>query len=435
MPAVAQPATTRPPAAAVAGDGPSVSMAFVRSAVRALDPHQRQTALADAGITAAWLALPAARVPAAAFARLWIGIARLLDDEFFGLDTRRMKVGTFAMLCHALANQTAVGPALRLALRGFGLCFDDIAVSLRISGGAAGLVIDNRIRGRRGRAVPAGRAAGAAEADEAGEGDAGDAGVAGVGGVAGDAGDQAERADARRFADETLLVMLHGLLCWLAGRRIVLTRLDWAHPRPAHADEYRRMFSPLQRFEAPATAVWFDARVLQAAVLVTPAGLKAFLRDAPQSVFLKQVIATGLSDQARRLCRSALDQGAAAPTLAMLSRTLDLSAATLRRRLEDEGVSWGQLKDEVRRDLALQHLADGRLSVGEIADRLGFNDASTFYRAFRKWTGSSPGAWRSAATAGQAGGVTAGMTAGASGNVTAGGSGNVTGGVFGVLAG
>ena len=163
------------------------------------------------------------------------------------------------------------------------------------------------------------------------------------------------------------------------------------------------MFSPLQRFDAPATAVWFDARVLQAAVVVTPAGLKAFLRDAPQSVFLKQVVATGLSDQARRVCRSALDRGDAAPTLAMLSRTLDLSAATLRRRLEDEGASWGQLKDEVRRDLALQHLADGRLSVGEIADRLGFNDASTFYRAFRKWTGSAPGAWRSAAASGRSG--------------------------------
>ena len=352
-------------------------MAFVRSAVLALAPHQREAALADAGITAAWLALPAARVPAAAFARLWLVTARMLDDEFFGLDARRMKVGTFAMLCHALASQTAVGPALRLALRGFGLCFDDIAVSLRIGGGAAGLVIDNRISGRRGQCVPPSVAAEAADA---------------------------ERADARRFADETLLVMLHGLLCWLAGRRVALTRLDWAHPRPAHADEYRRMFSPLQRFDAAATAVWFDARVLQAAVVVTPAGLKAFLRDAPQSVFLKQGVATGLSDQARQVCRGALDRGDAAPTLAMLSRTLDLSAATLRRRLEDEGASWGQLKDEVRRDLALQHLADGRLSVGEIADRLGFNDASTFYRAFRKWTGSAPGAWRSAAASGRSGG-------------------------------
>jgi AraC-like DNA-binding protein len=356
-------------------------MAFVRSAVLALGPRQREAALADAGIDAAALALPFARVPAAAFARLWIVVAGLLDDEFFGLDARRMKVGTFAMLCHALASQTAVGPALRLALRGFGLCFDDIAVSLCIGGGAAGLVIDNRITGRRDQAGSAAAA------------------------------DPAERADARRFADETLLVMLHGLLCWLVGRRVLLTRLDWAHPRPAHAKEYRRMFSPLQRFDALSTAIWFDARLLQAAVVVTPAGLKAFLRDAPQSVFLKQVLATGLSDQARRMCRGALDRGDAAPTLAMLSRTLDLSAATLRRRLEDEGASWGQLKDEVRRELAMQHLADGRLSVGQIADRLGFNDASTFYRAFRKWTGSAPGAWRSAALSGAGSEVAAALAA------------------------
>ena len=42
-------------------------------------------------------------------------------------------------------------------------------------------------------------------------------------------------------------------------------------------------------------------------------------------------------------------------------------------------------------------LAEGRLSVGDVAARLGFNNPSTFYRAFRKWTGSAPGAWRSAA--------------------------------------
>lgn len=341
----------------------TVSIAFVRSAVRALDAGQRAAALAEAQIDPGLLAQPAARVPAAAFARLWMASARLLDDEFFGLDARRMKVGTFAMLCHALAGQPTVGAALKAALRGFGLFFDDIAATLRVAGGTATLAIDNRI---------------AADPSPLSHDDA---------------------HDARRFADETLLVMLHGLLCWLAGRRVPLTRLDWGHPQPAHADEYRRMFSPLQRFGAPATAVQFDARVLAAAVTVTPASLKAFLRDAPQSVFLKQVVATGLGDRVRRQCRAALDRGDAAPTLLDLARANSLSPATLRRRLEDEGASWGQLKDEVRRDLALQHLAEGVLSVGDIAARLGFNDASTFYRAFRKWTGSAPGAWRTTARA------------------------------------
>ena len=353
------PAAPAPPHHA-APAGPTVSSAFVRSALRALTPDQSRAALAQAGIAADSLLQPTARVPAAAFARLWIGVARLLDDEFFGLDARRMKVGTFAMLCHALAGQATVGPALQMALRGFGLCFDDIGLALRTGAGVASISISSRI------------AAGRQDADA---------------------------QDARRFADETLLVMLHGLLCWLAGRRVPLARLDWGHPAPPHADEYRRMFSPLIRFDAPVTAIHFDARVLQAVVSVTPAGLKAFLRDAPQSVFQKQVVATGLSDRARRHCRSALDRGDAAPTLALLARELHLSPATLRRRLEGEGASWGHLKDEVRRDLALQHLRDGRLSVGEIAARLGFNDASTFYRAFRKWTGSAPGAWRSSSLA------------------------------------
>ena len=343
----------------------TVSIAFVRSAVHALGAADRARALAQAGIALHALAQDNARVPAAAFARLWMAVAQALDDEFFGLDARRMKVGTFAMLCHALAGQATVGAALRLALRGFGLCFDDIGASLRVAGGQAVLQIDNRI--------------GAGRQD-------------------------ADAQDARRFADETLLVMLHGLLCWLAGRRVPLARVDWAQPQPAHSDEYRRMFAPLQRFGAAATAACFDARVLAAPNTVTPASLKAFLRDAPQSVFLKQVLPSGLGDRARRLCRAALDRGDPAPTLADLAQALGLPAPTLRRRLDAEGAAWGQLKDAVRCDLALQLLADGKLPVAEIASRLGFEDASTFYRAFRKWTGSAPGAWRSAARAGAAAG-------------------------------
>lgn len=338
----------------------TVSIAFVRSALRALDGGQRAAALVEAGIAPVALEQAQARVPAAAFARLWMAVARLLDDEFFGLDARRMKVGSFAMLCRSLLSHATVGAALRQAVRGFGLYFDDIEAQLRVAGGTATLAIDNRIAAGR---------------------------------------DDAQAQDARRFAEETLLVMLHGLLCWLVGRRVPLGRLEWARPQPAHADEYRRMFSPLQRFDAPVTAAHFDARVLEGAVSVTAASLKAFLRDAPQSVFLKQVVATGLSDRVRRQCRDALDRDDPAPTLAMLAQACRLSPATLRRRLEEEGAAWGQLKDEVRRDLALQLLAEGRLSVGDIAARLGFNDASTFYRAFRKWTGSAPGAWRSAAQA------------------------------------
>ncbi len=342
----------------------TVSIAFVRSALLTLDAGQRARALAEAAIDPHCLDDDRARVSAAAFAALWMAVAGLLDDEFFGLDSRRMKVGSFAMLCHALAGQATLGRALAQALRGFGLFFDDIGATLRVSGRSACIVIVNRI----------GRAPGNPGAPRPALG-----------------------ADARRFADETLLVMLYGLLCFLAGRRVALTRLDWAHGRPAHGDEYSRMFSPLLHFDAPGTAMHFDARLLSAAVHVDAAALRAFLRDAPQSVFLKQVDGAGWSERVCRQCRQLLADGQTAPTLQRLAGRLLVSPATLRRRLQAEGANWQQLKDGVRRELAVAHLAAGELTVDEIAARLGFNDASTLYRAFRKWTGSAPGAWRDAA--------------------------------------
>jgi AraC-like DNA-binding protein len=329
----------------------TVSIAFVRGAVQRLDGATRQAVLQRAGIAPELLATDAARVPAAAFAALWLAVGEALDDEFFGLDSRRMKVGSFALLCHALGGQATVDRALRQGLRGFSLFLDDIGVTLSVDGADALLRIDNRLQG----------------------------------------------TDARRFADETLLVMVHGLLCWLAGRRVPLSRLAWGHPKPPHADEYRRMFSPTLSFGAPATVACFDARVLRAATAVTPASLQAFLRHAPQSVFLKQVHQGGWAERVRRQLRRELVTPAAEPlALDALARQFGLSPATLRRRLDDEGAGWQALKDEVRRDLAIHRLADPGQSIEDIAAQLGFNDASSFHRAFRKWTGAAPGAYRGA---------------------------------------
>jgi AraC-like DNA-binding protein len=330
----------------------TVSIAFVRSAVQRLQAPTRRAVLQRAGIAADVLASDAARVPAAAFAALWLAVGEALDDEFFGLDARRMKVGSFALLCHAVAASSTLERAMKQALRGLALFLDDIDATLTVQGGEARIVIANRI----------------------------------------------VSPDARRFADETLLVMVHGLLCWLAGRRVPLARLDWAHARPAHADEYRRMFAPVLRFEQPATAIAFDARVLGAELAIGPAVLSAFLRDAPQSVFLKQVHQGGWAERVRRqLRRRFAAEGAGSgegPTLEALAQQFGLSPATLRRRLDDEGTGWQALKDEVRRDLAIHRLADGRRSIEDIAAQLGFTDASSFHRAFRKWTGAAPGAYR-----------------------------------------
>jgi AraC-like DNA-binding protein len=72
---------------------------------------------------------------------------------------------------------------------------------------------------------------------------------------------------------------------------------------------------------------------------------------------------------------------------------LGLSARTLRRRLEAEGTSFQRLLDETRFALAEAYLARGPVSTPELAFMLGFSEASAFHRAFRRWTGTTPGAY------------------------------------------
>ena len=327
-----------------AGPAPhTVNAAFVAGALLELAPEARARLLAACGIAPDVLARPGGRVDADAFGRLWLAVAHELDDEFFGLDSRRMKVGSFALLCRALLAHRTVGGALAEAQRGFALFLDDVQVELAADGRRGRLVLHNRITA----------------------------------------------PEARRFADEALLVMLHGLLCWLVGRRVVLRAALFAWPRPPHAAEYRRMFAPTLRFDAPRTALEFDAALLGARHAASAASLREFLREAPRSVFLKQV---GGSRWAQRL-RSRLRRGDW-PGVEAVAAEWGVSVATLRRRLAAEGTGWQRAVDDLRRDLALRLLADGRHSIEQVADHLGYREARSLQRAFRKWTGAPPGAHR-----------------------------------------
>ena len=333
------PADRHPPAHTVAG-------AFAAGAVMHLAPAARARVLAACGLTPHLLSSPAARVDAEAFGQLWLAVARELDDEFFGLDSRRMKVGSFALLCRALLSHRTIGGALGEAQRGFALFLDDMRIELHSDGSHARLELHSRI------AAPA----------------------------------------AHRFAGEAMLVMLLGLLCWLAGRRATVRAVHLAWPRPPHATEYRRMFCPNVRFDAALTALEFDAALLRARHTASVATLREFLRDAPQSVFLKR--ASG-SNWAQRL-RTRLRRGGDWPAADALAAEWGVSVATLRRKLAAEGTGWQQVVDQLRHDLAVRLLADGRRSIEQVAVSLGYVDARSLHRAFRKWTGEAPGAYRGA---------------------------------------
>jgi AraC-like DNA-binding protein len=328
-------------------DKDTVSIHFVSAAVARLSANTRRRVLVDSGIAPEWLDEPKARVPAQAFSALWLAVAQEIDDEFFGLDRRRMKVGSFALLCHAMLPCETLGHAVRQMLRGFATFFDDVQATLDLDGADAVITIDNRI----------------------------------------------SEPDARRFADETLLVMVHGLMCWLAGRRISLRVAEFAYPRPAYAGEYVTMFCKQLRFDAVTTSVRFDSQTLAVAPVQNAATLKTFLRTAPQSVFLKYRNEAGWAARIRRRMRRSVGQPSW-PVLEELAHEFHMAPTTLRRRLEAEGTSVQEIKDKLRRDIAIHHLCSTELGIAGIGSLLGFQEPSAFYRAFKRWSGVRPGEYR-----------------------------------------
>ena len=153
------------------------------------------------------------------------------------------------------------------------------------------------------------------------------------------------------------------------------------------------MFSQLLRFDAPRSAIHFDARLLRSPVVQNGKSVRIFLRDAPQSVFLKYRNTHSWTARLRRRLRGCIG-GHDWPVLEQVASELRLTPTTLRRRLEAEGTSYQKLKDDLRRDAAVHYLCTTQMSVTEVAGLLCFHDASAFRRAFKNWTGVQPSHYR-----------------------------------------
>jgi AraC-like DNA-binding protein len=80
--------------------------------------------------------------------------------------------------------------------------------------------------------------------------------------------------------------------------------------------------------------------------------------------------------------------------LQLAARQLGMTVRTLQRRLRDEGTSFHAVLDDVRRDVALTQMRARRQSIDELAFILGFEKSSSFHRAFKRWTGQTPGEFR-----------------------------------------
>jgi AraC-like DNA-binding protein len=325
----------------------SVSIYFVQLIVQALrdQPLRLQSVLEAAGIDMALLDDPAARVSASAFAALWLIQIKELNDEFFDLDSHGMPLGSFALICRALIQEPNLEKALRQCLANFGLFLQDFRGSLVVRGQRAIIAVDTHC----------------------------------------------DDPIKQRFGEETFLLLMISLLCWVGGRRISIDRAQFRHTRERLSDDSLLWGFNLS-FGAEKTEIEFSSHYLRMPVVQTLPTLKTFLRTAPQWLVIRFRNQRGLAAQVYQRLRAR--HYGHWPTLLEMAGELKLSPTTLRRRLEREGCAFQGIKDDVRRGIAQQKLRETDLSVVDIASLVGFQEPSAFHRAFKKWTGESPGHYR-----------------------------------------
>jgi AraC-like DNA-binding protein len=169
------------------------------------------------------------------------------------------------------------------------------------------------------------------------------------------------------------------------------TEVLLAHRRPVDERAYRRVFQAPLCFDAECNGLTFPASWLDQPLPAADPELSRLLHKQIEAL---ETRSDSFPDQVRSVLRSALlTRHARADQVAAL---FSMHSRTLSRRLEACGTSYQALLDGSRFEIARQMLENTALEIGQIAKALDYADASAFTRAFRRWSGTTPGQWRAA---------------------------------------
>ena len=272
-----------------------------------------------------------------------------LDDEFMGFLSQPARPGTFALMAYGIINEPSLEAALSKGVRFYHLITD--AMTLALDGDEKNLRLSIEFA--------------------------------------------CAELDPSHYFLEFWTTIWYRLVGWLAGALPPLKAATFSYPKSdEYADELRYIFRCPQHFDSDATSVVFDRTFLQQPVVRTRAELKLFLASAPLGFMSVPADELSVARQVRTSLMGTRTLPLQFPSLGSIASQINMAESTLRRRLQEESTSYRQIKEDIRRDLAVQRLLGSSIPIQQIGELVGYGETRAFTRAFRQWTGDSPAAYR-----------------------------------------
>jgi len=191
----------------------------------------------------------------------------------------------------------------------------------------------------------------------------------------------------------TSLLTWHRFTEWLIDKEIPLIKVRLTSKEKALKIPLAHCNLRNIEFEADEVSMSYSAAFLDHPILQDQHALAGFLRSAPHHLVTQDPLHTSPADKVRAIINR--DVSGSMPSAEQVASQLNVSVTTLRRLLQKENTSFQKLKDDSRKVAAFHYLECAELSNSDIAGKLGFDEPSAFFRSFKKWTGMTPGEYRS----------------------------------------
>ena len=301
--------------------------------------------LESAGIPLDVLDQEDARLDKRLFTELMLEVMHRTQDEFMGFGEGRVsKPGTFSMMAHAVINCASLEKAILRGSKFYELFNYSIYSRLFVTDDDA--TVRYYVRGQ---------------------------------------------VDFQSYVLEAILFLSIRFLSWLIGQQIVPKKICFDFPCEDDGDFAAQFTCPVFYNQAQTEFV-LDKRYMQMPLVQNSLSLSKFLKSSLRELMEGDIESASLNARIRSIISK--EFGNNFPDFSVICEKLNMTPQTLRRRLKDENTCYQEIKDSIRKDASIFYLSKHELSIDEIAMLMGFSEASSFHRAFKKWTGKTPSVYR-----------------------------------------